>query len=77
MPPTGMAAIDSLRRARPDIRLIVIGPEGDDELVMNSIIAGARAYLDPTAGPEIGSPGHRGRHRGLHLGAAPLALPAH
>lgn len=50
---TGMAAIESLRRARPDIRLIVIGPEGDDELVMKSIIAGARAYLDPTAGPEV------------------------
>ena len=48
---TGMAAIDRLRHARPDIRLIVIGPEGDDELVMNSIIAGARAYLPPAAGP--------------------------
>lgn len=50
---TGMAAIDRLRHARPDIRLIVIGPEGDDELVMNSIIAGARAYLPPAAGPEL------------------------
>jgi DNA-binding NarL/FixJ family response regulator len=50
---TGMAAIEIVRRARPDIRLIVIGPEGDDELVMNSIVAGARAYLDPTAGPDI------------------------
>lgn len=50
---TAMAAIDSLRRARPDIRLIVIGPEGDDELVMRSIIAGARAYLPPAAEPEL------------------------
>lgn len=50
---TGMTAIESLRRARPDIRLIVIGPEGDDELVMSSIVAGARAYLDLTAGPEV------------------------
>lgn len=50
---TGMAALQSLRRARPDIRLIVIGPPGDDELVMSSIVAGARAYLDPTAGPEM------------------------
>lgn len=49
----GMAAIESVRRARPDIRLIVIGPEGDDELVLSSIVAGARAYLDPTAGPEV------------------------
>jgi DNA-binding NarL/FixJ family response regulator len=51
--PNGMAAINSLRRTRPDIRLIVIGPERDDELVMKSIIAGARAYLEPNAGPEI------------------------
>lgn len=50
---SGMAAIETLRRARPDIRLIVIGPQDDDELVMKSIIAGARAYLDPSAGPEI------------------------
>lgn len=49
----GMAALESLRRLRPDIRLIVIGPEGDEELVMRSIIAGARAYLEPGVGPEI------------------------
>src|SRR5208282_1615388 len=36
-----------------DVRLIVIGPEGDDELVLNSIIAGARGYLDLSAGPEV------------------------
>jgi DNA-binding NarL/FixJ family response regulator len=45
--------LEAIRRLRPDIRSIVIGPEGDDELVMNSIIAGARAYLGLTAGPEI------------------------
>jgi DNA-binding NarL/FixJ family response regulator len=50
---SGLTALEEARRVRPDIRLIVIGPEGDDELVMNSIIAGARAYLDPTAGPEV------------------------
>jgi DNA-binding NarL/FixJ family response regulator len=50
---SGMEALQSVRRARPDIRLIVIGPEGDDELVMNAIVAGARAYLDLTAGPEM------------------------
>lgn len=49
----GVKALDAIRRARPDLRLIVIGPEGDDELVMNSIIAGARAYLDLTAGPAV------------------------
>jgi DNA-binding NarL/FixJ family response regulator len=49
----GVEALDAIRRARPDLRLIVIGPKGDEELVMNSIIAGARAYLDLTAGPEV------------------------
>jgi DNA-binding NarL/FixJ family response regulator len=47
--PDGLAILDTIRRARPSLRLIVIGPEGDDELVMESIIAGARAYLDLTA----------------------------
>jgi DNA-binding NarL/FixJ family response regulator len=47
----GLETLESIRRARPTLRLIVIGPEGNDELVMESIIAGARAYLDLTAGP--------------------------
>ena len=49
----GFETVEAIHRARPEIRLIVIGPERDDELVMNSIIAGARAYLDLTAGPEV------------------------
>jgi DNA-binding NarL/FixJ family response regulator len=49
----GLETLEAIRRARPSIRLIVIGPEGNDELVLNSIIAGARAYLDLTAGPEM------------------------
>jgi DNA-binding NarL/FixJ family response regulator len=46
-----MDALETVRRKRPDLRLIVIGPEGNDELVLESIIAGARAYLDLKAGP--------------------------
>lgn len=46
-----MKALEIIRRKRPDLRLIVIGPEGNDELVLESIIAGARAYLDLKAGP--------------------------
>jgi DNA-binding NarL/FixJ family response regulator len=49
----GLAALETIRDARPEIRSIVIGPEGDDELVLNTIIAGARAYLGQSAGPEI------------------------
>jgi DNA-binding NarL/FixJ family response regulator len=51
--PCGLEILDTIRRARPNLRLIVIGPEGNDELVMESIIAGARGYLELTAGPEM------------------------
>ena len=49
----GLEILNSIRRSRPNLRLIVIGPEGNDELVMDSIIAGARGYLELTAGPEM------------------------
>lgn len=49
----GLEMLESIRQVRPNIRLIVIGPEGDDELVLSSIVAGARAYLDLTAAPEV------------------------
>jgi DNA-binding NarL/FixJ family response regulator len=49
---SGMKALETVRRARPDLRMIVIGPAGDEELVMNCIVAGARAYLDLGASPE-------------------------
>jgi DNA-binding NarL/FixJ family response regulator len=48
----GFDMLDLVRRTRPDVRLIVIGPEGNDEMVISAIMAGARAYLDSTAGPE-------------------------
>jgi DNA-binding NarL/FixJ family response regulator len=48
----GIRTLEEVRSARPDVRLIVIGPEGDDELVMRAILAGARAYLAPSAGPD-------------------------
>jgi len=49
----GLGTLEAIRRARQDLRLIVIGPESNDELVIDSIVAGARAYLDLTAGPEV------------------------
>jgi DNA-binding NarL/FixJ family response regulator len=49
----GLGILEFICSSRPDIRLIVIGPAGDDELVMNSIVEGARAYLDLSAGPEM------------------------
>ena len=49
----GLQTLELIRQQRPDIRLIVIGPEGDDELVLKSIVAGARAYLAQSAAPEV------------------------
>jgi DNA-binding NarL/FixJ family response regulator len=48
----GLEVLDTIGRTRPDLRLVVIGPQGNDELVMDSIIAGARAYLSFTADPD-------------------------
>jgi DNA-binding NarL/FixJ family response regulator len=48
----GLEVLKPIRRARPSLKLIVIGPEGNDELVLDSIVAGARAYLEMTAAPE-------------------------
>ena len=45
----GLEILQAIRRVRPSIRLIVTGPEDNDELVLESIIAGARGYLDLTA----------------------------
>jgi DNA-binding NarL/FixJ family response regulator len=47
----GLEALQTIRHIRPDMRFIVIGPQGDDELVLTAITAGARAYLDLTADP--------------------------
>jgi DNA-binding NarL/FixJ family response regulator len=49
----GLEQLETIRRARPDMRSIVIGPQGDDELVLAAITAGARAYLDLTADPLV------------------------
>jgi len=49
----GIEMLKEIRRQRPSLRLIVIGPAGNDTLVMDSIVAGARAYLDLTAGPRV------------------------
>jgi DNA-binding NarL/FixJ family response regulator len=49
----GLETLEAIRRLRPSLRQIVIGPEGNDELVMNAIVAGARAYLDLSASPRM------------------------
>jgi len=51
--PGGLETVEKIRTVRPDVRSIVIGPDGDDELVLNAIIAGARAFLGQSAGPDV------------------------
>jgi DNA-binding NarL/FixJ family response regulator len=46
-----LEVLETIRQIRPDMRSIVIGPQGDEELVLSAITAGARAYLDLTADP--------------------------
>ncbi len=49
----GLETLDTIRRRRPEMRLIVIGPEGDDNLIMDLILAGVRAYLDLSVNPQM------------------------
>ena len=50
---SGFETVETIHRLRPEIRLIVIGPQHNDEFVLSAIVAGARGYLDPSAGPEV------------------------
>ncbi len=43
--------LSRVRRKRRDIRLLVVGPSGEDEHVLQSIAIGARAFLDSNSGP--------------------------
>jgi DNA-binding NarL/FixJ family response regulator len=46
-----MKTLEGVKRSRPGMRQIVIGPENDDELVLEAVTAGARAYLSSSADP--------------------------
>lgn len=48
----GLDALRLVRRARPELGLLVLGPDGNDDLVLDCIVAGARAYLDPSTEPD-------------------------
>ena len=49
----GFETLEAIRSARPSLPLIVIGPEGNDELVLQAIMGGARAYMDLSATPQV------------------------
>jgi DNA-binding NarL/FixJ family response regulator len=42
----------TVRHRRPDMRQIVIGPGGDDDLVVKSILSGARGYVEANSPPQ-------------------------
>jgi DNA-binding NarL/FixJ family response regulator len=50
---SGMETVEAIRRRRPDMRLIVIGPERDDKQILGLILAGARAFLDQKANSRV------------------------
>jgi DNA-binding NarL/FixJ family response regulator len=51
--PKRLGILEGIRRKRPNLRMVIIGPDSNDQIVMDSIIAGARAYLDLGAGPRM------------------------
>jgi DNA-binding NarL/FixJ family response regulator len=44
--------VGTIHGLRPDVKLVVMGPEGDDESTLQAITAGAKAYLDASATPQ-------------------------
>jgi DNA-binding NarL/FixJ family response regulator len=44
--------VATIHGLRPDARLIVMGPDADDELILQAITAGAKAYLEANATPQ-------------------------
>jgi DNA-binding NarL/FixJ family response regulator len=48
-----LGVLEGIRRKRPNLRMVVIGPDSNEQVMMDTIIAGARAYLDMGAGPRL------------------------
>jgi DNA-binding NarL/FixJ family response regulator len=44
--------VSTIHGMRPDVRLIVMGPEADDESILQAISAGAKAYLEVSSTPQ-------------------------
>ena len=44
--------VATIHGLRPDVRLIVMGPDRDDEVILQAISSGAKAYLDASATPQ-------------------------
>jgi DNA-binding NarL/FixJ family response regulator len=44
--------VGTIHGMRPDVKLIVMGPDADDEAILQAVTAGAKAYLEASATPE-------------------------
>jgi len=44
--------VGTIHGMRPDVKLVVMGPDADDELILQAITAGAKAYLEASASPQ-------------------------
>jgi DNA-binding NarL/FixJ family response regulator len=44
--------VGTIHGLRPDVRLVVMGPNGDDEVILQAVTAGAKAYLEASATPQ-------------------------
>ncbi len=44
--------VATIHGLRPEVRLVVMGPTGDDEVILQAVTAGAKAYLEANATPE-------------------------
>ena len=44
--------VGTIHGLRPDVRLVVMGPDADDEVILQAITAGAKAYLEASASPQ-------------------------
>jgi DNA-binding NarL/FixJ family response regulator len=44
--------VGTIHGMRPDVRLVVMGPDADDEVILQAVSSGAKAYLEASATPE-------------------------
>jgi len=44
--------VGTIHGLRPDVKLVVMGPDADDEVILQAITAGAKAYLEASASPQ-------------------------
>ena len=66
--------VGTIHGLRPDVRLIVMGPNADDEVILQAISSGAKAYLEANATPEQVEQARKWDMLGLSLDALSKAI---